>query len=128
MRYLIILLFIFISFSFNGQVLVTLSLPDNCNVATDVEDLVETIQAKLHIYPNPNQGTFYMSAEFESAPEHAEICISDLRGKEVYRKTVSCESEFFVKQIDEEILTPGIYFVELKTKQAMLFAKMIITQ
>ena len=128
MKNLLFFLLAFGVFASNGQTTVTLLLPDNCNANTEIENPLETFSANFKITPNPNRGCFYLSAEFKSEIGKVRICISDLKGQEVYSERMYCNSERFVKQIDTGMLSPGAYIVKLETKKTCLFSKMIITK
>jgi hypothetical protein len=115
MKNLLLLLLFFCAVRSNGQITVTLVLPDNCNANTSIENPREEITKILKITPNPNQGCFYLYAEFDVEIGKARIVISDLNGHDVFSERIYCNSKMFVRQIAPGILTPGAYIVKLET-------------
>jgi hypothetical protein len=62
------------------------------------------------VYPNPNNGQFWILLEADAA-EEAQLVITDLAGRAVYRGTLDVapgQNEFFIEPGN---LTPGVYMV-----------------
>ena len=125
--HLLILLFCFSGVALNSQTTVILLLPDNCNVPSEIEEPPVVIsESVLKIFPNPNTGIFYLTAEFMSEIGKANIRISDFTGKVIYTESVYCDSKKLIKQINISELSPGSYVIELKSDKQKLSAKLLI--
>jgi hypothetical protein len=77
------------------------------------------------VYPNPTSGMFNISITNPNFRE-LNINIVDVQGKEVYKYTDKNISADYLKQIDLEGLTKGIYFIRLTTESEFKIQKLII--
>ena len=111
-----------------SQTVVVLVLPDNCNKTTNVENLPILDQDFLKIYPNPNDGSFYIHAEFLSPIKKAKITISDLRGTIFFTEIVYCSSEILLKQMDIKEIPNGTYILEMISDKRRLTKKFLIAR
>ena len=89
--------------------------------ATTVSNSIEMKKDNvLNIYPNPfKRGELNIHTGFNS---HAEICISDISGKNVY----SAVSEGSHIRLDGIVLQPGLYLLQLKTGQTSFSRRLVI--
>jgi hypothetical protein len=78
--------------------------------------VADGVQAKL--YPNPNNGTFYLAYNLKENTE-AILNIVDVTGKLVYTNTITNVNN--VLQINTTHLQSGIYFVQLSNNKTLLW-------
>jgi hypothetical protein len=128
MKNFIIIGLLLITFSVTGQTVVILELPDNCNVSTNIrEPLFEQNNSILKIYPNPNNGTFYLHAEFTTPIKKATINISDVTGHVLFTETVYCNSRILIKQLAVRDIPGGTYVIELISDKESVSGKLLIS-
>ncbi len=128
MKHLIIIVLLLISFSITGQTIVILELPDNCNAPTNIsEPLVEHNNAILKIFPNPNNGTFYLHASFTAPIKKAVINISDVTGNVMLTENVYCNSRILIKQTTIRDIPAGTYVIELISDKERVSGKLFIS-
>jgi hypothetical protein len=78
----------------------------------------------LRIYPNPNDGLFYVEAEFERATK-ADLTLYDLLGNKLLQYKFAKASSL-VESIDREDVEPGIYVLCLSTDYGVFSRKIVV--
>lgn len=82
----------------------------------------ELANAKLHIFPNPNQGSFQLKGE-NLSNEKMQVQICDINGKIMYE--TAFPSGNFTESVQLS-LSAGMYFVKLKSKSEQSVQKLWI--
>lgn len=96
------------------------SIDENCDGVDgylSVEDLTLTT---FKIVPNPNNGTFVI--ELNTVVSNATVTIQDINGKAV-QNSIFTGATFEVSLFS---LTPGIYFVKIKSENSIAIDRMVI--
>lgn len=76
------------------------------DVVTETQE-VTCVEGNFNIYPNPNNGEFFM--EFETCKESAKVEIFDILGRKIHKEfTTETINSFELK-----ILPSGIYFIKI---------------
>ncbi|MFK7908766.1 MAG: PKD domain-containing protein, partial [Chitinophagales bacterium] len=70
----------------------------------------------LTLSPNPNNGTFQLSAELETF-QPLQIRISDVLGREIYTQTI--ETKHLEETIDLPNIASGMYFLSVKAEKIL---------
>ena len=81
------------------------------------------LQSNFAFYPNPNNGTF--SLQFKEIVSDFNIEIFDTTGKVIFTQAFYQNSDL-VKEIRIESISKGIYFINVKTNEALITKKIII--
>ena len=91
-----------------------------CSFATDV---AEVKGDDLTIYPNPNNGEFFISNNGEA--ENINLHVLDIQGKEVYNNVLNLGTgaNEFIKLND---LNPGMYIVVLDTENGRTTKNVVV--
>jgi hypothetical protein len=91
-----------------------------CSWATDVAEVTED---DLTIYPNPNNGEFFISNNGKA--ENVNLHVLDIQGKEVYNNVLnlSAGANEFIKLND---LNPGMYIVVLDTENGRTTQNVVV--
>ena len=80
----------------------------------------------IAVYPNPNQGVFTLEFNMPR-PEKLSVSCYTIEGKAVYREDIGMTNAGLNKwQIDNMGLSPGIYFVELRSETMKGITKVVI--
>ena len=85
---------------------------------TDLENL-----QTFEIYPNPNDGEFFLKLEFEKR-ENIEIQITNELGQIL--KSFHRDSDYFLEKNTLTELSAGMYFIMVKTENGMAVKRMIV--
>jgi len=129
MKELLLIILWFITVNMNSQIVVNLVLPDNCNAPTVIEDQpFQKDKATLKIYPNPNNGSFYIYVELLSAIKKVKINISDSKGNVIHSEIVYCNSKIMIKQMNITKIPAGTYVLELISDKLILSEKFLISK
>jgi hypothetical protein len=99
------------SSSFCGEDTSTLSL-----VVETCVGIREAANTWFKLYPNPNQGTFYLSFATQSSSPR-EVRLVDQMGREVYRALVSGAAH--EHQVRTESLPQGVYLLQVRTGERL---------
>jgi hypothetical protein len=81
-----------------------------------------TFDKNISLYPNPNNGSFFINTNSTENP--TEIIIYDIQGRQVYNKTYAPFSKNI--KINLNAKTPGIYIVKIKSENETLLKKIVI--
>ena len=107
---------------YNGK---EITEPVNCNSSAKISNFVNNEQGynvtsikstalnnyHLSVHPNPNTGTFYLTASTKKSNSQLDVIIRDVAGKLVIRNLVNLNDNNEIK-IELESLNTGIYFIE----------------
>jgi hypothetical protein len=122
----LLVLFIFIATSYgNSQTVVMLKLPKNCALKTGVE-VSQSNDAKLELFPNPNDGKFVLNVKFDTPIEKAIIKIYNGMGQNIYSEEISSDLDSYVAQLNLRKITQGIYFLRIEKGVQYISTKLII--
>ncbi len=110
---------------------VTLEVSDGSNTSTitkehfvvvsQFEGLQEMTNATVNLYPNPNNGTFYVDIQ---GVEDANIYIYNATGKLVYQEQPTMDNS--IKQINLNNASEGVYFMVIANKTQKVMKKIVI--
>ena len=113
--------------SVKSQIVVKLTLPDNCNKnVTSIENIDMNGAIELKIFPNPTQGVFEVYLKSESFINQAEIKLLDLKGKVIYKESFYCSTKNFVKKFNLTGLPSGIYILSFTNSELEYSTKLIV--
>jgi sporulation-control protein spo0M len=128
MKKLTLLLFLgALALSVNSQIVVPLTLPDNCNISTGKTDVpLKETTPKLTVSPNPNDGTFTLQIKSHKVIDNVRISIFNSLGVECYAQRVYCNSNTLFRQLDVSGLPSGVYYVKASSGSYDLNASFII--
>jgi hypothetical protein len=84
--------------------------------------------SNLSIYPNPSKGNFTISFEADVPSGDVIIEIHNGIGQEIYRSSVETPGKNFTSEIALKNISPGIYFLEIKTEDHVAVQKIVITR
>ncbi len=80
---------------------------------------------KIHLFPNPTNGDFYIELKSEKNMQ-IQVTILDFVGKTVFDKTCFYNDGLKVNEIKLDDLNSGLYFIRLKSGDAVYTEKLII--
>ncbi|OYT13918.1 MAG: hypothetical protein B6I19_02585, partial [Bacteroidetes bacterium 4572_114] len=86
-------------------------------IKTGATSVNGTVLSGIHIYPNPNDGTFTI----EGIHEKINIKIFNAFGREIYGRELNLPAK-----VDLSTQPGGIYFVRVETGNAVFFEKLVI--
>ncbi len=115
-----------------GEYDVTLEVSDGTNTSTITKEyfvtvsqflgLAEMTSATVNVYPNPNNGTFYVDIQ---GVEDANIYVYSATGKLVYQEN-NPNMDNSIKQIDLNNAAEGVYFMILANKTQKIVKKIVV--
>lgn len=83
-------------------------------VVDECLDVVNTGRATIKVYPNPSAGIFYISAS-QIPEETIEMAIKNIAGKELWQETHHHRGGDLHKMVFLPWLSPGIYYLTLRS-------------
>ena len=108
----------------------TLTLTDANDCVFEVTILLGTVSTKeieslqtFEIYPNPNDGQFYIQLEFNHW-EKTEIEITNELGQVIQK--FSMDGNSILKNIDLPNIPAGMYFISIKTAEGIAVKRMVV--
>ncbi len=108
-------------------------IDDDCDKLIDegiTAIIDQTNKFNISIYPNPNDGTFTITAnvktQYFASPELPTIEIYNNLGQLIYFKKINTSSGTINETIQLQNPSPGVYFVNLKNQHSILNNKLII--
>jgi hypothetical protein len=114
----------------NGRYKVRIWTPFGCTnesdtlMVTNVGTINYASENKIQLFPNPNNGRFYLFAEnIEDKPE---LVISDLHGKLIYQTQLQNLQAGTANEINMEHIPKGMYIIQLKGEKANYTSKLLI--
>ena len=96
---------------------VTASADFRCIAADSIEVLTTECkgpQYYIHIYPNPNEGSFYIEIFNARNVQPLEIDIYDAIGQIIWQGTMDVEQDLVAKKSIHVDLSGGVYFLQLR--------------
>jgi hypothetical protein len=82
----------------------------------------KTSGLKLDLYPNPTSGIVNINT-YASSNEQLEVSVKDASGKTLINQMVYILEGYNVREIDLNMLSSGIYFVEIKSQSESIVKK-----
>jgi hypothetical protein len=79
----------------------------------------------FNIYPNPNQGSFWIEFEAEKNG-NTEIKVHDIMGKTIFENTQPSQMGLNKIEIKHPNLNPGIYVLKLKYNGAEISKRLVV--
>jgi plastocyanin len=80
-------------------------------VAVDCDNINKT--ATLSTYPNPSEGSFYISLFTEDMKGAGVITITDTKGTVVYTQDVNIQNGNTIFHMDNLNVAPGMYYIQV---------------
>lgn len=81
----------------------------------------------IQLYPNPNDGTFYLSGYFGKV-EYGYITVYNLLGEEVYRTYIHHNGGVLLKKIQLPSVPTGSYLIKVNFDTTVVFKKLVIAR
>ncbi len=104
------------------------TFPDSTITCTELTTGVNSLSSSiggLHVYPNPNNGSFTVSGTLPNC-KSANIEIFNLLGQLVYQEEQKIENGVMNKQINMDAQTAGVYMLFIKTDREIRASKLIV--
>ena len=89
----------------------------------DIEEMSE--ESPISIFPNPNQGNFFLSGSLESKDD-LQVHILNSTGQEIYRKEISSTKGKISEEIKLGKVAPGMYYLMVQQKELKWVWKMVV--
>ncbi len=83
---------------------------------------VNTVKPDFLIYPNPTSGIFKVQ-KINSSQEALELSVYDISGKKVKSQIITPKDKELIIDIENE--KSGVYFIQVRTNDKMLFGKVL---
>jgi hypothetical protein len=100
-----------INYSYTDGNNCTNSINDSLNVDVCADVITLPALNNISVYPNPNSGTFAIA--LNSAVSDLVIVITDMQGRVVYSVIENNAQAGYIKQIELETASSGLYFVSI---------------
>ncbi len=120
------------TFTANGAYTVQLIVTGSCGADTVSYTLVitgigidELTAGSVSVYPNPTSGLFHVTVN-NAVFSQLTISVIDLQGKEIFSTMDKNITSGYIKQINLEGISKGIYYIRLNTGTDMKVQKLII--
>lgn len=93
---------------------------------TGVGTLAE-VEPSLQVYPNPTNGAVNVAFTMPAvANEEAELAITDLLGRTLYRRALAQQSGDFNEQFDLQQYGSGVYLLQLRVGKELVHRKIVV--
>lgn len=113
-RTILILYIAVLTISAHAQIVVPLSLPDNCNIQVGTnEQPTQDAALTIKILPNPNSGSFTLSVESSTILGNIHIGICNSVGVECFQLPAYCDSKKMIRKMELGDLPNGVYFLKI---------------
>ncbi len=122
---LVLLLGVFV-LSVNSQIIIPLTLPNNCNVPNGITEQFVDLIPKLTLFPNPNDGNFTATIISPNVIDNVELVVFNSLGVECCLKKVYCNSKNLVRQVVVSDFPAGVYFIKVRSDRFNLSSSFII--
>ncbi len=102
--------------------------PDSAIACTALTSVINSVQypiCDLHIYPNPNNGTFRVRGMIFNS-NNAKIEILNVLGQVVYNEAIELTNNLFDQQVSLENYSAGVYTLVLRTENEDVVKRVII--
>lgn len=80
----------------------------------------------LKVYPNPNDGNFFLEVSHVNAGEHIYVSIYSVNGQKVYSTVDRTASEIFKMNLNLIHLSKGFYIIHVQVAQRKITRKLSI--
>ncbi len=80
--------------------------------------------AGISVFPNPGNGTFYLTAERSLL--HVQVKLIDVQGREIFNQFIDAIQSGSVFKTGNDQLTPGMYLLEIKTFNSNWQQKLLV--
>ncbi len=97
---------------------------DECYDETDIPDLRN--EKWLNIFPNPNQGMFYLEMQRLSYGEIVKISVLNTIGENVYQTDVKIDGEHYQMKLNLAHLPKGVYLIHVHADRGVNVQRLII--
>ena len=96
------------------------------NVATDIKDIYsdQDNQASIHVFPNPNSGTFNILIS-DCLPGYSAQVLNSL-GVQLLNRDLNCNNNDYRETIILPRNEPGMYFLLIKKDKRIVYTKKVI--
>lgn len=114
----------------NGRYKVRIWTPFGCTNESDTLMVINvgTInyasENKIQLFPNPNNGRFYLFTE--NIKDKPELVISDMHGKLIYQTQLQNLQAGTANEINTEHIPKGMYVIQLKGEKTNYTSKLLI--
>lgn len=114
----------------NGRYKVRIWTPLGCTnesdtlMVTNVGTINYAYENKIQLFPNPNNGRFYLFGE--NIVDNPELVISDLHGKIIYQTQLQNLQAGTANEINTEHIPKGMYIIQLKGEKTNYISKLLI--
>jgi hypothetical protein len=97
---------------------------------TNETAMPEAPKAKVSMaaYPNPTTGATHLDYSFSKDPEEIFVTLHNLEGKLVYQGSLKTKMPIGTVPIDVRHLSPGLYFVDLRSKSGEVVQTKLVKQ
>ena len=119
----------------NGTYTISLTVvSQTCNSIVTITQDIDVIVTKVEnlelgfdfsIFPNPNNGLFYLKIESEREQDF-EINIIDVNGKNIDRFFLKSAKGNTIQVVDNQHFASGVYYLKIKNEQDVIMKKVVI--
>ena len=95
------------------------------SVGTVGLELINNNQFSIEVFPNPNNGSFYLSM-YSSVNKEFAVSVFDIVGKQIYHSSESIPTGNSKIPISIQNIEKGIYFISVKSEKGSITQKVII--
>ena len=89
----------------------------------DIEEMEG--ESPISIFPNPNQGNFFLSGSLESKGD-LKLSVFNSTGQEIYRTEISSSKGKISEEIGLGHVAPGLYYLRIQQKENKWVWKMVV--
>jgi hypothetical protein len=104
---------------------VTVTVNNTCCRAVNPEKLPEVNKADAKVYPNPSPGSFTLEVQSVQTNAYNKAHVYDSNGKAVWFKEITEPGSL---NIDLTEFGKGIYFIDIKSNEEVIFFKKLLVQ
>ncbi len=97
---------------------------DDCYDETNLPEA--DVEKWLNVYPNPNQGVFYLEVQQLSFGENIEVSVLNTTGDNVYQKDVKTDGDYYQIKINLTYLPKGVYLIHVRAARGINVQRLII--
>jgi hypothetical protein len=98
---------------------------DSCNF-WNICGALEEVDAITNVEVNPNPSSSQMTLRIlANRNEDVELSITDMTGKNVFKKQLLLEEGLMEENLDTESLLKGVYLLELRSKSGVRMKKIV---
>jgi hypothetical protein len=113
---------------FNGYFLRVVSTADSCHLYIDsttaIKDYSSSLNARINVFPNPNNGIFTLQVNAAS-PVSGKVIVYDATGRQIYEQPIDVLGPY-ITSIDISRFSAGLYTLQISTPQGSAVKKISI--